>query len=113
YKTTNVTLERDLPVLREVVNGTWKKEDELKALKSDLSALERKIQLSIMPQIAEQDTGVEAFTNELPHYSILIPNDSVLNQATNERLNNTEVSVIKPAGTLQIKDMSERTKIRI
>ncbi len=37
----------DLPVLKEVVNSTWRKEDELKKLKSELSALERKIQLTI------------------------------------------------------------------
>jgi len=30
YRTQNVTMERDLPTLREVVNGTWRKEEELK-----------------------------------------------------------------------------------
>ncbi|MGL5636576.1 MAG: hypothetical protein ACRDD8_04720 [Bacteroidales bacterium] len=32
YKTGNEKLEQDLPVLRQVVNGTWKKEDKLKEL---------------------------------------------------------------------------------
>ena len=37
----------DLPVLEEVVNSQWRKEDELKKLKSDLAALARKIQMTI------------------------------------------------------------------
>ncbi|MDD4993619.1 MAG: N-6 DNA methylase [Paludibacter sp.] len=47
YKTQNVTLERDIPTLQEIVNGTWKKEENLKKLKIELSALERKIQLTL------------------------------------------------------------------
>lgn len=50
YKTQNVTLERDIPILQDIVNGTWKKEEDLKRLKSELSALERKIQLTLAPK---------------------------------------------------------------
>jgi len=50
YKTQNVTLERDIPTLQEIVDGTWKKEGDLKNLKSELSALERKIQLTLAPK---------------------------------------------------------------
>jgi len=50
YKVQNVTLERDIPTLQEIVNGTWEKEEELKKLKSELSALERKIQLTLAPK---------------------------------------------------------------
>jgi hypothetical protein len=42
-------LQIDLPVLRQVVKSVWKKEDELKGLKSELAALDRKIQLSLKP----------------------------------------------------------------
>jgi hypothetical protein len=49
YKTENVKLEKDLPMLREVAGGTWKKEDELKQLKSEVAALDRKIQLTFTP----------------------------------------------------------------
>jgi hypothetical protein len=49
YQTENKKLAIDLPVLKEVASGTWKKEDELKGLKSELSTLERKIQLSLKP----------------------------------------------------------------
>ncbi|MDV3664402.1 N-6 DNA methylase [Chryseobacterium sp.] len=49
-------LQKDLPVLQEVVNGSWKKEQALSDLKTGLAAVERKIQLSIKP---ETDTGAE------------------------------------------------------
>jgi hypothetical protein len=42
-------LQIDLPVLRQVVKSVWKKEDELKGLKSELAALSRKIDLSLKP----------------------------------------------------------------
>ena len=35
--------------LQEVVNGSWKKEEQLKELKTELAALDRKIQLSLKP----------------------------------------------------------------
>lgn len=53
YKTENAKLEKDLPTLREIVGGTWKKEDELKQLKSEVAALERKIQLELAPPKSE------------------------------------------------------------
>ncbi|MDX6182445.1 N-6 DNA methylase [Flavobacterium sp. Fl-77] len=46
-------LEKDLPVLQEVVNGTWTKEIRLSELKTELAAIERKIQLSIAPEKKE------------------------------------------------------------
>ncbi|EKD32305.1 MAG: hypothetical protein ACD_77C00130G0002 [uncultured bacterium] len=62
YKTSNESLERDIPILQDVVNGTWRKETELKTLKSELSSLERKIQLSLkaseVGQTQENDQGV-------------------------------------------------------
>lgn len=43
YKAKNETHETNLPVLQEVAGKTWRKEDELKGLKSELAALDRKI----------------------------------------------------------------------
>lgn len=57
-----VELKKDLPVLQEVVNGTWKKESRLNQLKTELAATDRKIQLSIMPDTTEQ----EVLTKEKP-----------------------------------------------
>lgn len=43
-------IQKDLPILQEVVNGTWAKESRLSELKTELAAVERKIQLSITPE---------------------------------------------------------------
>jgi len=47
-------LQKDLPVLQQVVNGTWTKENKLSDLKTELAAVERKIQLSIAPDSPEE-----------------------------------------------------------
>lgn len=60
----NAKLEKDLPTLREIVGGTWKKEDELKQLKSEVAALERKIQLSLADSPNEQTTVTNEKTIE-------------------------------------------------
>ncbi|WP_028298701.1 N-6 DNA methylase [Olivibacter sitiensis] len=51
-----VEIEKDLPVLREVVNGTWSKEMRLGEFKTELASVERKIQLSITPELKEEPT---------------------------------------------------------
>ena len=43
-------IQKDLPILQEVVNGTWARESRLSELKTELAAVERKIQLSITPE---------------------------------------------------------------
>ena len=39
--------------MQEVARKTWRKEDELKGLKSELAALDRKIQLELAPPTPE------------------------------------------------------------
>ena len=53
YKANNEVLEREIPQLQEIAGKTWKKEDELKQLKSELAALDRKIQLELAPKHEE------------------------------------------------------------
>jgi hypothetical protein len=48
-------IEKDIPVLEEVVNNVWTKENALGELKNELAALDRKIQLSITPEQQVQD----------------------------------------------------------
>ena len=47
-------LKKDLPVLQEMVNDTWTKESRLSEMKTELAAIDRKIQLSIAPENKEQ-----------------------------------------------------------
>ena len=49
-------LEKEIPQLEEITGKTWKKEEELKGLKAELAALDRKIQLELAPP-QEQDTA--------------------------------------------------------
>ena len=55
YEAETEKIAKDIPVLQEVVNGSWKKEEQLKDLKTELAALDRKIQLSLKP--IEQGEG--------------------------------------------------------
>ena len=51
-------LEKEVPQLQEIAGKVWKKEDELKQLKSELAALDRKIQLELAPptpEVAEKE----------------------------------------------------------
>lgn len=52
-------IQKDLPVLHEVINGMWSKESRLSELKTELAAIERKIQLSITPENKEQKETIE------------------------------------------------------
>ena len=56
YRKKNEVLEREIPQLQEIAGKTWKKEDELKHLKSELAALDRKIQLELAPQQKSEKT---------------------------------------------------------
>ena len=59
YKAKNEGLEKEIPQLQEIASKVWKKEDELKQLKSELAALDRKIQLELAPpatETAEKET---------------------------------------------------------
>lgn len=49
-------LRVDMPTLEAIVARTWGKEDELKALKSGLAALDRKITAALAPKKEEQDS---------------------------------------------------------
>ncbi len=58
YEERTVKLKADVPTLEGIMSKKWGKEDELKQLKSDLAALDRKIQAEIAPK-PEQADGVE------------------------------------------------------
>lgn len=49
-----------MPVLQELVNGTWSKESRLSELKTELAAVERKIQLSIEPVKQSEEPAEQA-----------------------------------------------------
>ena len=54
HQKRNEVLEQEIPQLQAIAGKTWKKEDELKQLKSELAALDRKIQLELASPIPEK-----------------------------------------------------------
>lgn len=91
YQKDNEKISKDIPVLKEVVESTWKKEPQLEELRKELTDLERKIQLSLKPieDAEEQSEDVK--------------NKTKVNEA------NTDDSkqVIVPARLQQIADASQ------
>ena len=52
-------MRSDIPQLEGIIAKTWGKEEELKSLKSDLAALDRKITAELAPKSEEQQSSVE------------------------------------------------------
>lgn len=60
-------VKKNIPTYESMVSRTWRKEEELKALKSELSALDRKIALSLKPieqEESEQEKEEQGQNNE-------------------------------------------------
>ena len=48
------TLEKEILQLQEIASKVWKREEELKSLKAELAALDRKIQFELAPQVEKE-----------------------------------------------------------
>ena len=55
YEDRTAKLKADVPQLEAIISKSWGKEDELKQLKSDLAALDRKITAALAPKHDEKD----------------------------------------------------------
>ena len=55
YEERTAKLKADVPQLEAIISKSWGKEDELKQLKSDLAALDRKITAELAPKHDEKD----------------------------------------------------------
>ena len=55
YEERTARLKADVPQLEAIIAKTWGKEDELKQLKSDLAAIDRKITVALAPKKKEDD----------------------------------------------------------
>ena len=73
YEERTAKLKADVPTLENIVSKTWGKEDELKQLKSDLAALDRKITAELAPKHDEKD-GEEVKPVEQPQQSQRVEN---------------------------------------
>lgn len=64
-----IEIQKDLPVLQEIVNGIWTKESRLGELKTELAGVERKILLSITPENKEEQA--EIVKTDIPEKDIV------------------------------------------
>ena len=60
-------MRKDVPLLEAIIAKSWGKEDELKALKSELAALDRNITAELAPKHDEKD-GEEIKRDEKTQY---------------------------------------------
>ena len=49
FRKERILLEKDVPQLRQIIEGTWRKEADLAALKKEMEQLDRQIQLALKP----------------------------------------------------------------
>lgn len=77
----NVEMEKNLPVLQEIVSATWPKDEELKRLNDEILTLNRQIQSTIQPKKQEQNTNDNEFVigsdvvaaRHIPSQKVIIP----------------------------------------
>lgn len=55
YEERTEKMRKDVPLLEAIIAKPWGKEDELKALKSELAVLDRKITAELAPKHDEKD----------------------------------------------------------
>ena len=60
-------MRKDVPLLEAIIAKPWGKEDELKALKSELAVLDRKITAELAPKHDEKD-GEEVKREEMTQH---------------------------------------------
>ncbi len=73
YEERTAKLKADVPQLEAIISKSWGKEDELKQLKSDLAALDRKITADLAPKHDEKD-GKEVKRDDQPQQSQQVEN---------------------------------------
>ena len=79
-------LEKEIPQLQEIASKVWKREEELKSLKTELAALDRKIQLELAPPVPEKDTSDKSQTENNTIKSGKFHSDTVVQQERKVRI---------------------------
>ena len=80
------TLEKEIPQLQEIASKVWKREDELKSLKTELATLDRKIQLELAPPVQEKDISNKSQTENNTIKSGKFHSDTVVQQERKVRI---------------------------
>ena len=86
YDSRCKALETEIPQLEEIAGKTWKKEEELKSLKAELAALDRKIQLELTPPVPEKDISDKSQTDNNTIKSGEFHSDTIVQQERKVRI---------------------------
>jgi hypothetical protein len=70
HEKKNTDLSKEVPVLQDIKNMVWRKEDELKKLKAEVAAVERKIDLSLKPIDQSEDKPNKKQKKDNPQISV-------------------------------------------
>lgn len=93
YQSENEKLSKDLPILKNVIDSTFRKEPELKDLKVQLDSLSRQINLSLENKDKEQQTDVQQ-PAETPKVSV--KNDTQSNTRSERPMSIKEIVEANP-----------------
>jgi hypothetical protein len=106
YQAENEKISKDIPILQEIVNSVWRKENELKNLKTELDVLDRKIQLSLKPIDQSEDKPEEKKDNNHTH-KVSTPQEK--RELTEEDKAIRDIQNLM-SGKLSVKDFSQICK---
>ncbi len=99
YEERTARLKADVPQLEAIISKTWGKEDELKQLKSELAALDRKITAELAPKHDENDgTENKQEQSQQPQTAVKpeTPSNTVVVQPTNTEQGHKPSMVAEP-----------------
>ena len=86
YEERTAKLKADVPILEGIMAKTWGKEDELKQLKSELAALDRKIAAELAPKHDEKDgEEVKPGTQQQQPAKVIEAPPSAQSQSTDDK----------------------------
>ena len=102
YEERTAKLKADVPILEGIMARTWGKEEELKQLKSELAALDRKIAAELAPKQDEKDgTEVKQEQSRQPQTTVKpeTTSNTVVVQPTNPEQGHKSSMVAEPAAS--------------
>ena len=88
YEERTAKLKADVPQLEAIISKSWGKEEELKRLKSDLAALDRKITAELAPKHDEKDSEENRQCSDSPKVKV--------RDSQSHTFNSKEAMVAKP-----------------
>ncbi|MDR3058195.1 MAG: DNA methylase, partial [Prevotella sp.] len=94
YQADNQKLERDIPILKEVVDSVFRKEPELRELKSGLDSLNRQINLTLSNKDKQQEEVLNKETGSVevnPSQNKMPPLETISNERSGQPMSIKEI----------------------